>query len=458
MYAGATAILLAGPVSAQQGGDPFARTRLDPGSRVTVGQPLRITVEVLVPSYFTGGPRFSRLDVPDALTLFEDRGVNFTERVGRETLAGQSRAYVIYPQRPGAFRVDGISVTVPYFDSEAGRTTATVSPPPIVFEAVLPPEAEGLSYFIATTRLSLSATYDPAPDTIRVGDAFTRTVTATVQDALAMVVPPMGVDSIPGLALYANPPLVDDEGGERGARIVGTRSEAVTFVALEEGEYEVPGVEMRWWDVTGGRMRSATVDPISFLVLPALTESAFGLVADSADTQAAATETSPRFDVVRVLRRFGAWLSASIAAAWLGVWVWRRHGRRWFARWESSRAATAESEEAYFRKIQEVARRGDPRATLQALTAWYDRRRGPGDSAVLSDWVTSVGEADLVTEYESLLHEIYDPAPASATWDSSRLLAAVSRGRKKAVAVGSARVRYVLPPLNPTGPKPGASQ
>ena len=37
-------------------------------------------VEVLVPSYFTGRPRFSTLDVPDALTLFEDRGTDFSEQ------------------------------------------------------------------------------------------------------------------------------------------------------------------------------------------------------------------------------------------------------------------------------------------------------------------------------------------------------------------------------------------
>ena len=284
------------------------------------------------------------------------------------------------------------------------------------------------------------------------GDAFTRTVTVTVQDALAMVVPPMGVDSIPGLALYANPPLVDDEGGERGARIVGTRSEAVTFVALEEGEYEVPGVEIHWWDVNAGRMRTATVDPISFAVLPALTESAFGLEVDSVEAQPAAAETSSRFDVVWLLRRFGSWLAGAIAVVWLGVWMWRRHGRRWLARWESARAAKAESEETYFRKFRENARRGDPLATLRALTVWYDRARRPGDSAALSDWVTSVGEADLVTEYESLLQEIYGSEPGSATWDASRLLTALARGRKKAGTEGSTQVQYVLPPLNPTDP------
>lgn len=448
----AMAVLLAGPVFAQQPVRPFARARLDPGPRVTVGQPLRITVEVLVPSYFTGGPRFSTLDVPDALTLFEDRGTNFSERSGVTTLAGQSRSYVVYPQRPGAFRVDQISVTVPYFDNEAGRTTATVSPPPISFEAVLPPEAEGLSYFISTTRLSLRVTYDPVPDTIHVGDAFTRTVTATVDDALAMVVPPMGTDSIPGLAAYADPPLVDDRGGARGERIVGTRSEAITFVALDEGTYEVPGVELQWWDVNASRLRTAAVAPITFVALPAVTESAFGLPVDSAEADVPGPDASRRIDLFGLLRRFGLWIVGSFVAAWLGVRMWRRHGERWLAQWKTARAARAESEDSYFRAFRTVARSGDPQATLQALTAWYDRARGPDDSVALSDWGTSVGDAELTAAYASLLREIYASDTVSEPWDASHLVAAVSRRRKTAGMDGSARVRYALPPLNPEGP------
>ncbi len=446
---GALAVAIAVPGGAQEDGRPFARARLDPGRTVTVGQPLRITVEVLVPSYFTGGPRFSPLDVPDALTLFEDRGTNFTERVGRATFAGQSRSYVVYPQRPGAFRVDGISVTVTYFDDSEGRTTATVAPPAIAFEAVLPPEAEGLPYFISTSRLSLTASYDPVPDTLHVGDAFTRTVTATVNDALAMVVPPMGADSIAGLAVYADPPLVDDQGGERGERIVGTRSEAVTFVALAEGEYEVPGVELRWWDVNAGRMRTAVVGPETFVVLPAIAASPFALAVDSAESEATSAEASPRIDLVGILRRYGIWVLGLVAVVWVGVRIWRRHGARWIRAWRAARAARAESEPAYFDRFREAARGGDPVASLRALTAWYDRARSASDSAAVSDWIVATGDVQLARSYEGLLAVRYRDDTADATWDADGLVQAVARARKRAMKRLRSVSATALPPLNP---------
>ena len=71
---------------------PRARVSLDPGSVVTVGQPLTVRVQVLVPSFFAGAPAFPELEVDDAITIFVDRGTNFTERTaGRAHRVGIRR-------------------------------------------------------------------------------------------------------------------------------------------------------------------------------------------------------------------------------------------------------------------------------------------------------------------------------------------------------------------------------
>ena len=151
---------------------PIARVRLEPSDTVTVGQPLSIVVEVLVPSFFMGAPRFPDLEIADALVVFEDRGANFTERVSGQTFAGQSRRYNVYPQRPGAFEVPEIPVAVRFFSG--GPTDDVVSPSPVRFRAEVPPGTEGMDPFIATTRLTLEEVYEPEPIELSVGDAFTR--------------------------------------------------------------------------------------------------------------------------------------------------------------------------------------------------------------------------------------------------------------------------------------------
>lgn len=253
---------------AQDDQEPRARARVEVDGPVTVGQRVRIVVEVLVPSYFTGAPQFPELDIANALTLFVPRGTNFTEREGRTTWAGQSRSYTVYPQRPGTYEVGEIPIDVSYFAAGRGRITTRVSAEAVTFTAEVPPEAEGLGYFIATTDLVMEQSLDPSPDTLRVGEAFTRQVTVTVQDALAMVIPPLGLDAPEGLSAYPEPPVVADEGGERGTAISGTRIETVTYVAREVGTYELPAVEVSWWDVEAEELRRETAPALTFEVVP----------------------------------------------------------------------------------------------------------------------------------------------------------------------------------------------
>ena len=79
--------LVALPLAAQEEPQPFARARLKPGPRVTVGQPVTVVVDVLVPNWFTGAPWFPSLDVADAIAVYEDRGTNFTERIAFTLMA-----------------------------------------------------------------------------------------------------------------------------------------------------------------------------------------------------------------------------------------------------------------------------------------------------------------------------------------------------------------------------------
>ena len=53
------------------------------------------------------------------------------------------------PQRAGQYSVDGVTVDIAYFAAGRGRTTTSVSTDAVRFIADVPPEAEGLGYFIA---------------------------------------------------------------------------------------------------------------------------------------------------------------------------------------------------------------------------------------------------------------------------------------------------------------------
>ncbi len=445
------ALLVAVPLPAQEEAKtPFARARLEPAAEVTVGQPVSIVVEVLVPTWFTGAPRFPNLDVRDALTIFEDRGSNFTERIDGQTWAGQSRRFTVYPQRAGRYEVSEIPVAVSYNAGGTQRASATVSPDPVAFEARLPPGAEGHGDFIVTSRLDLDQALDPEPETLKIGEAFRRTLTVTVQDALAMVIPPLMPADVPGLAAYPDPPVVRDSGGERGERIVGSRVESATYVAEEAGQYRLPAVELKWWDVGAGRFRKAALPELEFEVVPEMAlVSEIGLPPEEVGSEPAAEAVRRRISWLDLLRRWGAPLAALAVLLWLS----RRYGPALKERLQAARHRRAESEEVGFRRFQGAARSGDPRTTWQELTIWLDRaHKGPG-AATVRGFVVRAADPDLAREVEALAAVLFTAGgeAGAAGWSGKRLSRAVARARRRARFPGAQSSGATGSVLNPSG-------
>jgi len=456
-FVGVVALLVVSmlPLRAQEPSQskPFARARLEPGPRVVVGQRVTVVVEILVPTWFTGAPRFPDLDVADAIAVFEDRGTNFTERIDDQTWAGQSRQYHIYPQRPGTYEIAAIPIRVRYNAEGVGsRAEATVSPREVRFEARVPPEAADLPYFISTTGLRLEQLFDREPESLKVGDAFTRTITVTVNDALSMVLPPIPVDPVPGLAVYADPSRVRDEGGERGERIVGTRVERVTIVAEEEGDYILPAIELAWWDVEARRLRTATLPALEFRVEPNPDLIAdIPLPPEDLAEEKAEAPTGPRVSIVELLRRWGVPVAALGLILLLLFRLWRRYAAVVRQRLGEARSKHRDSESAYFAAFRSAARRGDPVATWNRWTAWLDRTHtGPG-AATIRAFVEATAGADLEAETKALDAALFaENRGDRGDWSGAALYRSVARIRRRRARARSGSAREPLASLNPS--------
>jgi hypothetical protein len=448
-------LIAASPLVAQEPAEPepqpFARTRLEPGDRVTVGQPVTVVVEVLVPNWFTAAPRFPALDVDDAIAVFVDRGANFTEEIDGLTWAGQSRSYDVYPQRPGSFVIAAIPVRVRYMsDSSGPRTEVTVSPPAESFTATLPAGAETLPYFLSTTALEIEQTFDRESGTLKVGEAFVRTVTITVDGALSMVIPPLPYESVSGLAMYADPPEVRDEGGERGEQIVGTRVERITYVAEEAGEYRLAPIELVWWHVGSEELRTTVLPALEIQVEPNPELVAEIPLPPEEDVEgAAAPEPKRRVSPLELLRPWSVPLGAAVLILLLVVRLWRRYqpsSSQWLA---EVRRRRNESETLYFSRFRKAALSGDPKATWNQWMAWLDRtHHGPG-AATIRAFVVKVADPDLEREAEALEAALFiEPESPPSRWSGRSLYRKVARARRHSPARSGMR-RELSTSLNP---------
>ncbi|MEE8525520.1 MAG: hypothetical protein V3T72_16415 [Thermoanaerobaculia bacterium] len=385
----------------------------------------------------------------DAIAIYEDRGVNFTERIDGRTWAGQSRSHHVYPQRPGGFEIAAIPVRVRYFsDSTGPRTPVRVSPPALAFEAVVPPGALDLPYFISTSGLEIEQSFDRPPETLKVGEAFTRTISITVEDALSMVIPPLPIEAVPGLAIYPDPPEVEDTGGERGQRIAGHRVERTTYVAEEAGNYRLPAVELAWWDVDAERLRTTSLPALEIRVEPNPDLVAeIPLPAEETAEAPAAADAKARVSLFDLLRRWGVPLAAAVLVFVLLSRLWRRYGPSWSRRLAGARRRHQESEALYFGRFRRAVRSGDPRATWNQWTAWLDRIHSGPSAATIRAFVDTADDPDLERESDALDALLFAQNPGSG-WSESVLYRSVALARRRARS--RARKRRDLPgSLNP---------
>ncbi|MGB5391993.1 MAG: hypothetical protein WBP10_17590 [Thermoanaerobaculia bacterium] len=424
------------------------RHRLDPAEPVYVGQPVRVWVEVMTRTWFLEAPRYpSTLEVRDSIVIPPDAfGVNSSEKIGGQNYAVQGRSYTVFPQTTGRFEVPPVPVVLVVARDDASRSPAiTLQTDPIVIEASLPAGAEGHGLVLSTSGLSVRETYDRTLEGIRVGESFKRQVTMTIQDSVAMLLPPVPFEAAEGLAVYPGRPEVEDK-RDRGS-LTGTRIDRATYVMEAEGSYRLPETNIWWWNLRTSKLEQEVLPAVEFTV-----EANAELAAEhmgqpeEAEVSVAKTETmqEPGWG-------WKEW-ALVLGALALGILVARRIGKA-IKKGRDPVVKKEESEEIFFYRFEDAARSDDPAGTYQALLGWLDRFELVGSPASARSFVAMASDEKLAREYETLEDGLFgrNNRGDETVWSGRALAAAVGRARKqlRTQEYGSSSLVDVLPPLNP---------
>jgi hypothetical protein len=409
-------LIVVGQESPPEPGHVRVRARVEP-EVVYVGQKVELVIDVLTKTWFLGAPRFPQnLEVADAIVLPpEGFGVNFTERIQGETYAAQSRKLTLFATRPGVYEIPPATVRVVVADDRARPTPElSLETPPLRFAARLPEAAGGLGLVIATPRLAARQEWSGELGEARTGDALERTITLTVEDSAAMLLPPIHFDVPAGVAAYPQRPQVSDRRG-RGA-MTGTRVDAVTYVLEEEGKVRLPDIEILWWDIEADRLRTEILPggELEVKLNPELVVEEAVLEEELAEAPPEeSSEETPWGRVVGFLVLLALVVAARRPVVRLVTAVAVRLGRG------------SGGEAAYFRRFRQAARGGDPRSTLAALYAWMDRF-APGSPTTLESFAENAGDSALSEELRGLLEAA---STGCGIWSPRSLVRGVAKAR-----------------------------
>jgi hypothetical protein len=384
---------------------------------VWVGQRVAITVELLTTGFFSGAPVFQLPTIPQAILMqIEDRPVLSTEQIDNTSYNVQQHELALFALQPGVYEIPPLTVhfaSVPRFGEPEVEHRLTTQAMRV--EVRLPPGAENLPGLISSHELRVTQRWQPEPKKgARLGDAFTRTITLIAPDVPGMVFPPLPLTKAEGLAVYPQPPVVQDQ-VERGV-FTGQRTQTVTYVCEHPGSVTLPALVIPWWDVEHQTLMQAT--------LPALTLE------------------------IGVPSRWHPWwlLGAGLVLVAGAAVCWHKR-RTVLAAWKRWQAQHQASEAGCFSQLQTACRADNALAAYNALLRWLDcTHHGPGSATLADDLLAKPADADLRRNVEALQEAVLHRA---ANWHGTGLATALHRTRRVQQRHKTAAAEEQLPALNP---------
>ncbi|MGE8177442.1 BatD family protein [Pseudomonas fluorescens] len=307
------------------------------------------------------------LQIPDARV--EQLGESRTyEKVINDLRHGViERRYAIYPQHSGLLTIPAQMFSATLVETQPTQEPApqgpkagklirvsstglnlTVNPKPADYPADAP--------WLPARSLSLSESWNPAPDHVQVGDSMTRSLTLKAEGLASSQLPPLPATETSGLRRYPDQPQLSNQPSDRG--LIGIREDREALVPTRIGQIELPPVEVVWWNTLQDHLERSS--------LPARTLNAVNNPSLMVDAPAGNVPATV------VLGNEALWywkLSTVILACTtlLGFGLW------WRARWQPAilRAAqTGPSPRTLLDDLKRACQANDPQATRQALDAW----------------------------------------------------------------------------------------
>jgi hypothetical protein len=357
------------------------RSWLEPATGIVVGQEVQLTIEVSTRRWFAGGTTIRHPDEKNLVILRrDDFANNLSRREGAVTWVIQRWNLELYPQAAGTYHLPPIQLELAVNDATAGVVRGTLLTEPIEFQARVPAALANAEDWVATPTLTLEHSLDRETTGLVPGDAFTRKVSLRASHVTAMMLPPVQASELPGLPAYEDPPQLRDI-SNRG-QATAERSQSITYVVEQSGQYSLPEQVFYWWDTVNGELKT--------VVLPELTIDAGAAVSETSDD-------APAQEAAQLLQEFPRyWLLAAALGFTIVVaaLLWRRRAR-------------SISESQLLRQVSSALRRGNNEAATRLLYRWLNIFRPQPDWYQLREALVRTGGPDAARQVDTLLAHTY---------------------------------------------------
>lgn len=286
---------------------------------------------------------FQRIDLHDPLYQPPTVDTAVMETLGNKreymtTVNGTSfrvteQRYVIFPQQSGELVIPPARIKGTIFlggnnsfllDPFNGRQISRKSPSLIVNVKPQPAAYPADKVWLPARSLTLRENWKPANPVFKVGDPVTRSIVIEAEGLAPSTLPPLQPPAFDTVKTYPEQAETSGNIGPRG--LISKRVENLTLIAGQPGDFNLPPVEVTWWDVNEQAVKVATLPAQQIHVegQAARLQTDAPIPAPSVGTD---TDAAPR--TLAAPNHTWQWIALVALLLWLvtlGVagWLWRR--------------------------------------------------------------------------------------------------------------------------------------
>ena len=416
-------------------------------SSVVIGEPLLVTVTVYTSTWFTSPPEFSEIQVPDALMInYEQRTGSMRKTIGNKTYPAIEKKFVVYPFREGENVLPALTiVTESPSEGEYKGKRRIIKSPEKKFTVKQPLEDINREKWLTAYGVRLTETWDQSLKGLKQGDVLERRITIRAIGALAALIPPLDLPESAFGNIYPKPHSLSNTQNE--SSFSGTRTETWIYLLESEGAFKLPEVSVSWFDPRTGSLETTGIPKkeIEIVENPNLDfllsmQDSLRILLEEGQT---ANAEPFEFMGLKLWQLLIAVISGIVI-----IYLIVRFIVYALATLEIKRKSITDSEQHYFKLLQEAAMKEDPAVFMRQLMLWYDRFRKGKFMPTFNDFIKHVEEQELENQYEKLEQIIFS-SNLKGKWSGKAMYESVRRVRKRSISALKKKMTIQVNDLNP---------
>ena len=262
-----------------------------------------------------------------------------------------------------------------------------------------------------------------------------------------MFIPPLKIDSLDGVKTYFDEPIVTNKKEDRVGFIGGERIEEITYFIEKPGDYELPEIEIFWWNLNSKRVVTSKLKAIKFHAdSNASYISELAIHEDSTQTSIVKEKNIQKYDWKYIV---------ILIIAFVLVIIYRKELKRLVvvktANWIEERKERAQnSEKNYFNKIVKACSNYDLKEIKISFSDWLNKISEKENNYDVKQLSEITNNKELLQYSQQLDAILFGKNEPRNNWNSSKFLDSAKISRKEYLKVDAIRNKpNIIPPLNP---------